>query len=64
MRSPISCSHCDKFFSKANELKVHKRMHTGEKLYPCPDCDTFVSQLNDLKRHKRTHTDEKHYLLF
>ena len=38
------------------EPEIHKRTHTGEKLFACPTCNrTFTTEEEPM----RTHTDEK-----
>lgn len=52
--SSFTCEECNATFSKAVALKVHKRLHTNELLYPCELCnDSFISR-KLLARHDRT----------
>ena len=34
----IACETCEKNFSSKSSLRMHKRIHTGEKTYQCEIC--------------------------
>ncbi len=55
------CSLCSKVFSNHYNLKVHQKIHTGEKPYKCEFCGKSFVQKTNLKMHVRTHTGEKPY---
>ncbi|XP_071244161.1 uncharacterized protein [Salvelinus alpinus] len=55
------CSFCGKAFSFPKQVKIHQRMHTGEKLLGCHLCWARFSDSSHMKRHQRVHTGEKSF---
>nr|XP_013189857.1 unnamed protein product [Amyelois transitella] len=57
----IVCCVCKKYITRSKNLKLHMRVHTGERPYECKMCGSRFSNSSMLQIHKRTHTGEKPY---
>ena len=58
-KKPISCLTCGKSFNRADTLKTHEIIHTGEKPFSCLKCEKNFTTPSSLKTHERIHTGEK-----
>ncbi|NP_001089395.1 zinc finger protein 572 L homeolog [Xenopus laevis] len=59
--APYICGDCGKGFSSSYKLKIHHRIHTGERPYKCLVCEKRFHKSAHLKVHHRTHTGERPY---
>ena len=53
------CKYCEKSFTNLCHVKVHERIHTGEKPYQCKICSKYFKHSGSLKLHEKIHTGEK-----
>ncbi|XP_035909058.1 zinc finger protein 850-like [Anopheles stephensi] len=56
----FECKHCSKKFAVVEKLKIHQRVHTGERPFECTFCPRTFLHFSDRKRHEMaTHTGER-----
>ncbi|XP_053622793.1 zinc finger protein 58-like [Plodia interpunctella] len=55
------CEVCGKAFANVSLLKLHQRLHTGEKLFTCTYCNKKFNVSTLLRNHMRVHTGERPY---
>lgn len=56
---PYACTFCSRRYAHQCQLRIHERVHTGEKPYQCAQCGKSFGQFCSLKRHQMVHTGER-----
>lgn len=56
---PYACTFCSRRYAHQCQLRIHERVHTGEKPYQCVKCGKSFGQVCSLKRHQMVHTGER-----
>ncbi|XP_068222347.1 gastrula zinc finger protein XlCGF17.1-like [Palaemon carinicauda] len=60
-KKTFACSVCESVFSRPYDLKVHRRMHSGEKPFACTMCESTFTTASHLRRHVKSHSGRKPY---
>lgn len=60
-KEPLVCTACGRMFPSTTTLKLHQRVHTGERPYTCPHCGKGFAQPSNLRVHLLIHTGERRY---
>ncbi|KAG0427373.1 hypothetical protein HPB47_025561 [Ixodes persulcatus] len=60
--SPLRCPQCGYRSGSRSYMRIHARVHTGERPFRCQLCPSAFKDPSNLKRHRRCHTGERPFL--
>ena len=55
----LACEICNKMFLRPSALKVHMRIHSGDRPFKCTQCPRTFTQSGNLTVHLRKHSGER-----
>ena len=55
----LACEICNKMFLRPSALKVHMRIHSGDRPFKCTHCPRTFTQSGNLTVHLRKHSGER-----
>ena len=61
-RKQFHCSECGNRFTRKDHLKMHMKIHTGDRPFKCKSCEKTFITVQQLRYHTFTHTGEKPFL--
>ncbi|XP_068204537.1 uncharacterized protein [Palaemon carinicauda] len=53
---PYSCMYCSKLFQKKGSMRLHMRLHTGDRILECDVCSKKFGKKSRLKKHMQLHS--------
>ncbi|KAK7085156.1 hypothetical protein SK128_002838 [Halocaridina rubra] len=59
--NPCQCAMCGKVLSSRTNLRIHMRIHKGERPYECPVCHKSFSRKANMEMHMVYHTGERRF---